>query len=303
MSNDNLDNDVLATAEMLKMFENIDSDVSSQAEQQPLKDPDFSALDVDISHQLSQDMVNLDNHFEDELDALSEMDLGNTSDAEILEVAGDFAPSQTPELLTNLNSPEDLNELSLESELTPLVEQSSDEDFPIADLDETLDHEMSLVETNEDDALELMDAAPSIQPLSKPEPLTDNNHSQTIHETDTNPISLHLQAVVANAIQALQDWMQLRQEGESKGPQQSLAQLDVLLDTVTTQQQQLADQLANSSHQQLVQLSSALGVSLATPQTLGWTKDDWRIKAQQVSDKTDDISQRNAKLRQELERL
>ncbi len=298
MSNENLDQDALATEEMLKMFEGVEVDDVLIADETHDETELIDTLTLDES---SSDTPPTSATFDEELEALSTMELAETTDTEVLEMADNDETTQLLEGLDSLEEQDELAGLSFDEDLETTFTQASDEEFPPADLADT--HDMSDADSQECDGLAITDeVAEEIveEPVMSETPA---NHAITPSLGDTAPIAEHLQAVVANAIQALQDWMQLRQEGEHKGPQQSLAQLDVLLDTVTNQQQQLAEQLANSPQKQLAQLSAALGTSLATPQTLGWTEDDWRIKAQQVAEKTDDISQRNAKIRQELSRL
>lgn len=293
MSNENLDQDALATEEMLKMFESIEVDDSQSADEAIESDDLLDNLSLnDDSTETTDDVIAL----EDDLEALPTMDLMDTTDTELLEIADNDETTQLLEGLDSLEENDELAGLSFDEAPTNSFSQSSDEEFPVVNLEN--DESIS-----EADTLEVDDVVMSEMNPDEMTPTEIATTTPVISLNDTTPIAEHLQAVVANAIQALQDWMQLRQEGEHKGPQQSLAQLDVLLDTVTNQQQQLAEQLANSPQKQLTQISSALGVTLATPQTLGWTDDDWRVKAQQVADKTDDISQRNAKIRQELAHL
>jgi hypothetical protein len=293
MSNENLDQDALATEEMLKMFEEIEVDDSQSADEAIERDELLDNLSLnDESMQATDDVVAL----EDDLEALPTMDLMDTTDTELLEIADNDETTQLLEGLDSLEENDELAGLSFDEDATEHFTQSNDDEFPVAELADV--SSISEADTLEVDNLVMTETNPD-----EMTPTAIATTSPAISLNDATPIAEHLQAVVANAIQALQDWMQLRQEGEHKGPQQSLAQLDVLLDTVTNQQQQLAEQLANSPQKQLTQISSALGVTLATPQTLGWTDDDWRVKAQQVADKTDDISQRNAKIRQELAHL
>lgn len=293
MSNENLDQDALATEEMLKMFESIEVDDSQSADEAVESDDLLDNLSLnDDSTETTDDVIAL----EDDLEALPTMDLMDTTDTELLEIADNDETTQLLEGLDSLEENDELAGLSFDEAPTNSFSQSSDEEFPVVNLEN--DESIS-----EADTIEVDDVVMSEMNPDEMTPTEIATTTPVISLNDTTPIAEHLQAVVANAIQALQDWMQLRQEGEHKGPQQSLAQLDVLLDTVTNQQQQLAEQLANSPQKQLTQISSALGVTLATPQTLGWTDDDWRVKAQQVADKTDDISQRNAKIRQELAHL
>lgn len=293
MSNENLDQDALATEEMLKMFEGIevdDAQTSDEAEANELLN-DLS-LDDSLTGTMDNAMA-----LNDELDtSLPAMELADTPNVELLEIADHNETAQQVESLDTPESADVLEGLSVDTVTDDRFTQSNDDEFPVADL-------ANISTISEVDTLEVDELAMNKSMNDEVAPTALATTSSAMSLTEATPIAEHLQAVVANAIQALQDWMQLRQEGEHKGPQQSLAQLDVLLDTVTTQQQQLAEQLANSAQQQLTQISSALGVSLATPQTLGWTDEDWRIKAQQVADKTDDISQRNAKIRQELAHL
>lgn len=293
MSNENLDQDALATEEMLKMFEEIEVDDSQSADEAIERDELLDNLSLnDESMQATDDVVAL----EDDLEALPTMDLMDTTDTELLEIADNDETTQLLEGLDSLEENDELAGLSFDEDATEHFTQSNDDEFPVAEL-------ADVSSISEADTLEVDDLVMTETNPDEMTPTAIATTSPAISLNDATPIAEHLQAVVANAIQALQDWMQLRQEGEHKGPQQSLAQLDVLLDTVTNQQQQLAEQLANSPQKQLTQISSALGVTLATPQTLGWTDDDWRVKAQQVADKTDDISQRNAKIRQELAHL
>lgn len=293
MSNENLDQDALATEEMLKMFEAIEVDDSQSADEAIERDDLLDNLSLnDESMQVTDDVVAL----EDDLEALPTMDLMDTTDTELLEIADNDETIQLLEGLDSLEENDELAGLSFDEDTTEHFTQSNDDEFPIAD-------SVDVSSISEADTLEVDDRIMTETNPDEMMPTEITTTSPAISLNAATPIAEHLQAVVANAIQALQDWMQLRQEGERKGPQQSLAQLDVLLDTVTNQQQQLAEQLANSPQKQLTQISSALGVTLATPQTLGWTDDDWRVKAQQVADKTDDISQRNAKIRQELAHL
>jgi hypothetical protein len=293
MSNENLDQDALATEEMLKMFEEIEVDDSQSADEAIESDDLLNNLSLnDDSTETTDDVMALEN----DLEALPTMDLMDTTDTELLEIADNDETTQLLEGLDSLEENDELAGLSFDEDTNEHFTQSSDDEFPVAEL-------ADVSSISEADTLEVDDLVMSETNPDEMTPTAIATTSPTVSLNDTTPIAEHLQAVVANAIQALQDWMQLRQEGEHKGPQQSLAQLDVLLDTVTNQQQQLAEQLANSPQKQLTQISSALGVTLATPQTLGWTDDDWRVKAQQVADKTDDISQRNAKIRQELAHL
>lgn len=295
MSNENLAQDALATEEMLKMFEGIDMDDALVVDETTNNESDVDALLEDLS---MDDMLAPSEHHSETLDtdfaSLSAVE-SNISDAEVLEIADNDETTALLEGLDALEADDELDGLSFDPLTEASFTQSSDDEFPEADTSNI--DALSETETLDSEALD--DSSISQTMPAEPNAVADT--STTL--SDDTPIAEHLQAVVANAIQALQDWMALRQAGESKGPQQSLAQLDVLLDTVTNQQQQLAEQLAKSPQHQLTQISSALGVSLATPQTLGWTANDWRTKAQQVADKTDDISQRNAKIREELARL
>jgi len=329
MSNENLDQDALATEEMLKMFEGVENDDTLELEHTE-EDEELEALSMD------EEIVDITDESlmlaEDDFSDHETMDLADTSESELLEVVN---RNETPELTEDLDNPESLDEtdgFSIDENTDENTDdnfvQSSDDEFPEADLsDISIISEADLLEADslEADSLEAdsLEAdsleADSLEADSLEEFSMDDSSEQRDEETisdvpatiapsvhianNSTNIADHLQAVVENAIQALQDWMQLRQEGQQKGPQKSLAQLDLLLDTVTHQQQQLAERLANNTEQQLSQISSVLGVRLATPQTLGWSDDDWRVKAQQVADKTDDISQRNAKIRQELARL
>lgn len=293
MSNENLDQDALATEEMLKMFEEIEvEDEQALDETEANEMLDALSLDEDLAVMTDESI----NSGDDDLSDVTAMNLADPSDTELLEIADNDETTQLLEGLDSLEENDELAGLSFDEDATEHFTQSNDDEFPVAEL-------ADVSSISEADTLEVDDLVMSETNPDEMAPTAIATTSPAISLNDATPIAEHLQAVVANAIQALQDWMQLRQEGEHKGPQQSLAQLDVLLDTVTNQQQQLAEQLANSSQKQLTQISSALGVTLATPQTLGWTDDDWRVKAQQVADKTDDISQRNAKIRQELAHL
>lgn len=275
MSNENLDNDALATEEMLKMFEGIEIDETQDQDDAPDNDDELESLP---EHEEA-----LDDAFEiletlDEFEELPAIAPDNMADAEILEVAELNDDDTMLEALDAMETPDELEGLAFD-----------ESDETTADSNELLVNETAAEEVVADRSVMM--------------PVGHDHVALSASASEEAPIAEHLQAVVANAIQALQDWMQLREAGENKGPQQSLAQLDVLLDTVTHQQQHLAEQLANSTHQQVAQVAKALGVELATPQTLGWTDNEWRVKAQQVAEKTDDISQRNTQIRQELARL
>jgi hypothetical protein len=176
-----------------------------------------------------------------------------------------------------------------------------------AEIIEMPDDDLSLRDiVHESETLEMpeimLEATPDLEPL--PEVMAEAMPTLMTNTTESsNPITNHLNAVVENAVQALQDWLLLRQRSEESGPQQGLAQLDVLLDTVTQQQQHLAEQLSQAPKVDYAGMATALGVTLASPQALGWTADQWRVKAESVAHKTDDIAAMNAKLRKQLEQF
>lgn len=285
MSNENLDNDALATEEMLKMFEGIELDETQDLDK--ALDNDDALETLPENDEAVADALEMLETL-DEFEELPEIAPDNMADAEILEMAELDDADPMLEALDAMETPDELDGLAFDE--NDKTTADSNDLLPIETVvEETLTEEAMVEEAVTDNTAML--------------PISQAPQAASVNASDEAPIAEHLQAVVANAIQALQDWMQLRQAGENKGPQQSLAQLDVLLDTVTHQQQHLAEQLANSTHSQVAQVAKALGVELATPQTLGWTADEWRVKAQQVAEKTDDISQRNAHIRQELARL
>jgi hypothetical protein len=189
---------------------------------------------------------------------------------------------------------EEVETQHLEMDL-PDISQSDSID---ADIIEMPDDDLSLMDMSlEAEKLEIPEIMPEeIMPEENPAPITSATDT-------TSPITNHLNAVVENAVQALQDWLLLRQQSEETGPQQGLAQLDVLLDTVTHQQQHLAEQLSQAPKVDYAGMATALGVTLASPQALGWTADQWRIKAEAVAHKTNDIAAMNAKLRKQLEQF
>jgi hypothetical protein len=263
MSTNNLDTDTLATEEMLKMFENMES------------------------HDL-------------DTDALETMSL---------------APEPLPE--TALDN---IELMPIEMEHTfPELDEETLEELPDASEQSSMDAELILDNMPEDivmeDIIDTPEAIAAEEIIDMPEEIAAeeiidmpeeiateevSTHDDTPTETSGNPLNDQLTEVLTNAVQALQDWVALHQESEAHKPQQGLAQLDVLLDTVTHQQQQLAEQLSKAPKVDLLGIASALGVALATPEVLGWTEDQWRSKAESVVSRTDDIAAMNAKLRKQL---
>lgn len=306
MSTEPLDNDALATEEMLKMFENAASETETastpsteEAALEHLELADIDALSLD------NEMLAQINSADDELPEISD---NNVTDVDILEVASD-----ANDALSELDSNHD-ESITLEADEASLDTTEETTMMPSTDNEvvETMEsNEDALGEAviptpdqEENEATDLLEDEASVAidtaTSTVAAPVTDDMPT-TIGASDN--IAGHLHAVVANAIQALQDWLELRQQGEEKGPQQNLAQLDVLLDTVTHQQQQLAEQLNNTKYEEINHIAQALGTTLATPDTLGWSADTWRSKAHEVAQKTDDISARNARLRQQLAQL
>jgi len=170
-------------------------------------------------------------------------------------------------------------------------------DLPLDDIDENV--------SLEDEVLEVatMEAADETVDADTVE---DSNTSAETASIPSDSMSGQLTAVVDNAMQALQDWMEVRHLGGDKGnPAQHLAQLDSLLDTVNQQQQSLASQLENAVRLNgtISGAAQTLGVNLPSPESLGWKDTDWQTRATAVSDKTDSIAAMNAKLRQQIASL
>lgn len=241
MSNESLNNDDLATEEMLKMYE---SETESS--------PDIETLEASTDEPVDMNLADL---------PLDDIDENVSLDDDVLEV--------------------------LESE--PAVEASPED---------------SIEETME------------IADQSSAESVEGNIEEESVEEeisNDTTPVAAapssmsgQLTAVVDNAMQALQDWMEVRHLGGDKGnPGQHLAQLDSLLDTVNQQQQSLASQLESAVRLNgtLTGAAQTLGVNLPSPESLGWKDIDWQTRATAVSDKTDSIAAMNAKLRQQIASL
>lgn len=282
MSNENIDQDALATEEMLKMFEgvepnefaeedNVEETISAGEDiESLLAAAEAELLDTDEELSLSDAMI-------DELEVLDtdditdiDLDTGDLIDANMSTLADDES--------------EVADDVSI-----PVIADATD--------DLALDTDEALTELAEDANLDMAsenEAAEVALPAEADVVST---------ETTDEPITEHLQAVVSNAIQALQDWLTLRDESESKGPEQSIAQLDALLATVTTQQQQLADQLSNSQQQHINELCEQLGVGMVTAESLGWQANEWQQKAKTVADRTQDIQRMNEQIRKELSQL
>jgi hypothetical protein len=255
MSENKLDTDALATEEMLKMFENMESQDLAEAADVLSDDLSDDLLDVSL--------VPVDTTAESGGFELSELDM-------------------------------DLPDVSQTDSMDAEIIEMPDDDLSLRDIV----HESETLEMPEI----MLEATPDLEPL--PEVMAEAMPTLMTNTTESsNPITNHLNAVVENAVQALQDWLLLRQRSEESGPQQGLAQLDVLLDTVTQQQQHLAEQLSQAPKVDYAGMATALGVTLASPQALGWTADQWRVKAESVAHKTDDIAAMNAKLRKQLEQF
>lgn len=303
MSTPTTDTDALATEEMLKMFENMaDSepetlevaDAMLDAEDQAMSDlDDLGNLSMDEelpeasdANTLSADALELDDGGLDELGEMAELSEAGELDQDIM---------LAEEGNDDLSATTDQDDLQMDSALeaaadTAEVTDTSEED-PMAVLDSS-DAPMAEIATQPDDMIPSED----IMPVSAAA-LANNGTAEA-------PITEHLNAVVENAIQALQDWLNIRAQSEDRQPQQQqVAQLDALLDTVTHQQQQLATQLEKAASVNLGPLAKALGVTLPTPESLGWGSDEWRTRAQQVASKTEDIAAMNARLRQQLDKL
>jgi len=253
MSADKLDTDALATEEMLKMFENMES------------------------------------HDLDTLEALEDNLSDDLSDIALTPIA--MTPAHDELELAEL----DLPDISQSDSIDADIIEMPDDDLSIMDIEPSLSETLELPESFDAVPEEIMPDALSFEP--------ETESSLPVATETNNGIANHLNAVVENAVQALQDWLALRQQSEENGPQQGLAQLDVLLDTVTHQQQHLAEQLKQTPKVDYSGMANALGVTLPSPQSLGWSEDQWRIKANEVANKTNDISAMNAKLRKQLEQF
>jgi hypothetical protein len=185
------------------------------------------------------------------------------------------------------------------------LEALSDEplDMNLADLPlDEIDDNPSL----EEDILEVAETASADTAESDTTEESDNSIESPAATAPSGSMSGQLTAVVDNAMQALQDWMEVRHLGGDKGnPAQHLAQLDSLLDTVNQQQQSLASQLENAVrlNGSISGAAQTLGVNLPSPEALGWKDVDWQTRATAVSDKTDSIAAMNAKLRQQIASL
>lgn len=282
MSNDTLDTDALATEEMLKMFENMENhnleSPTMLESHEPMEEEPVEAV---YDSYLSPVEMDID---------LPDIEMSDSIDAEIIEMpsANETLTPTTESYIENtpIEVPAEINNASdfiehPDSSSRSLVLDSEKLDF----LDDIIAQKSAC--TDEVD-------------------ITNSNTTEVAHLVQTNsvPVTDHLNAVVESAVQALQDWLTLRQHSEENSPAtQGLAQLDILLDTVTHQQQQLAEQLNNTPKIDFSGMASALGVSLPTPQAMGWSQEEWRNKAQNVAHKTDDIAAMNAKLRKQLEQF
>jgi hypothetical protein len=292
MSTDKFDTDALATEEMLKMFENMESnDLETEtAETENLAADSISSAIMEHDEIDGIDLIPIEmdpTYPETELasNELPEVTQGLTMDAEIVEM---------PELhiAPSVQEADNAATQSLEEEVDVVSHNEQENvglnnDLILPTLEDIMPEEEPQVE------VPALTIAPATAVATTTPPATSSQ----------NPIANHLNTVVENAVQALQDWLILRQQSEENGPQQGLAQLDVLLDTVTHQQQYLAEQLTQTPKLDFSGIANELGVTLSTPQALGWTQDQWRIKAQEVAHKTDDIAAMNAKLRKQLEQL
>jgi hypothetical protein len=354
MSTDILDADALATAEMLKMFEN-DNDIDNLE-----AIAEVTVTDDELPEHIDLMSIEIENEFpqtnnasgieiEDEFPEVNsasiieaEGEFPEVNSASIIEAEGEFPEVNSASIIEaegEFPEANDTSVIEIEDEF-PEVNDASvieiEDEFPEASIaieDAILPEEnmslTELVDMSQDDSInetvashvsgdssldiienEMAILAGSITDTEMAAPLT-TSETKDIVEADKMPtispepnaISNHLHAVVGNAVQALQDWLALRQKSEESAPTQGLAQLDVLLDTVTQQQQHLAEQLNQAPKIDLSGIANALGVTLATPQSLGWTQDQWRSKAQDLAHKTDDIAAMNSKLRKQLEQL
>lgn len=341
MSTPTSDTDALATEEMLKMFEGMD--ISEEHLEAMPTEEDITSLelasdsgleihDLPSDEDVLDDSDSLASHNEhimplemsesdtleinesDEDMILPEAISENSIDAEILEVTEQPTPESE---LDNSTLEQDIQHvdaieedgLDVESleiidsfpEISALPEESSDTEQQEAmietDLSENAaDNDEGL--SPESSPLELDAALPVADDTDDMPTVTD-----AMPTSVTAPTSDEMNAVVQQAVVALQDWLALRQESEEKGPQRNLAQLDCLLDVVTQQQQHLAEQLAHSQSLNIPSLAAALGTDIPSPQALGWDNHQWREKADDISSKTNQISAMNAKLRKDLEQL
>lgn len=312
MSTESLDNDALATEEMLKMFESAvgetDTTNTTATDDTPLEhlelaDIDALAIDNDVVA-IDNDVVAQTSHPVD--DELPEMTESNVTDVDILEVADDANAALSELSIQDHESttPLEINETSIDAASETMLEDIESTEMMPAEMPAEEMEMMALInEDNQTESPETTEAATELNDSTDIAEVAMIDDKPTAQAPVSDNIAEHLHAVVANAIQALQDWLELRQQGEAKGPQQNLAQLDVLLDAVTHQQQHLAEQLNNTKYEEINNIAQALGTTLATPETLGWSADTWRSKASEVAQKTDDISARNARLRQQLAQL
>jgi hypothetical protein len=298
MSTDKFDTDALATEEMLKMFENMESDdlETATAETESLAADSISSAIME----------------HDEIDGIDliPIEMDPTYPAEV-----ELGSNELPEVTQGLSMDAEIVEMP-ELHIAPSVQEAGDAAaHPLTEEIEVISHDdEENVSLNNDIVLPTLEDVMPEEVISEEEPQIEapalTIAPATAVATTTppitssqNPIANHLNTVVENAVQALQDWLILRQQSEENGPQQGLAQLDVLLDTVTHQQQYLAEQLTQTPKLDFSGIANELGVTLSTPQALGWTHDQWRVKAQEVAHKTDDIAAMNAKLRKQLEQL
>lgn len=314
MENNVLDQDALATEEMLKMFEGVDID-----KEFPIADEDtFEEADVhnDDDNHVNEDVHTLAEHeSSDHTSSTLDMDALLADQATMSESSEHESLDMLEDPLAEIHDAQDTDTLE-----TAAIDDDYNTDYtaPTNDIDEnnigeseqyidsypadiSADTGVDHVETTADEEM------PATLVTSEIESPVDHQDTNTVVATqadNNNTLTNHLQAVVNNAIQALQDWLTLRQESEHKSsPQQSIAQLNALLDTVTNQQQQLAEQLANSQQQTIQQLCQQLGAPVVTAESLGWQADEWQTKAQSLADKTQDISRLNAQIRKELSLL
>lgn len=271
MSNENIDQDALATEEMLKMFEGMA--------------PDEAQADATDTLMM-----------EDDIEALLA-----AAEAELLD--GESLPEFTgsDELTNELDTTEGISEETAAELVTNEDDNTGEPIQSLDDTEDTVDEAAEFQETSKDEStIEQLDETELEAFAQTPESNDATPVNTSESQTTSEPIAEHLQAVVSNAIQALQDWLSLREESETKGPEQSIAQLDVLLQTVTTQQQQLAEQLANNQQQHINALCEQLGVTPVTAESLGWQDNEWQQKAAEVANKTKDIQRMNDQIRKDL---
>lgn len=296
MSLENLDQDALATEEMLKMFEEIAVDDNQDEEIDEL----VHDMDESGSSEVQADMSEADMEFMSDIEALADIELVDDADAEVLEIADnldddDLLEIEPLELMdeSEAASNETHNE-SIEA-ITDIIDDQSDDDFDLVIEEDD--------EDDEDEAIEIIEE--SSENSESTEVVNLPAHSDVVPASTENSlndtqITDHLQAVVMNAIHALQDWIAIREESHDKKTHQSLAKLDVLLDTVTQQQQHLAEQLSTSNDTEIDEIAQTLEVDLSDVVATNWTDEQWKERVHQLSKRTLEIQTVNAKIRQDL---